>query len=91
MAVGQGLAADRHDLTAGGFEDALARRRIPFAGGSEARIDVGSAFGDQAELKRRSCFQPLGDGEVLGAEPDIEIAVDRMAAAGAGREALRWR
>src|SRR5256885_8025997 len=41
------------DLAAGRLEHALGRRRVPFVGRTEARIDVGLALGDQAELERR--------------------------------------
>src|SRR6266852_7106188 len=91
LAVDQRPAVGRHHLAAGRLQDALAGRGVPFVGRAEARIDVGLALGDQAEFQRRTGLDALGDGETFVAEPDVEIAVDGMAAAGATSEAVGWR
>ena len=59
LAVGERPAVGRHHLAARRLEHALARGGVPFVGRPEARIDVGLAFGDQAEFQRRS------DGEIV--------------------------
>src|SRR6185503_7845274 len=87
LAIDQRLAVGRHDLAARRLEHALAGGGIPFVGRAEAWIDIGLALGDQAELERRARLLALGDGEARVAEPDVEIAVDRRAAAGEGGEA----
>src|SRR5262249_47243540 len=75
---GDHLAARRleHTLSCGG---------VPFVGRAKARVDVGLAFGDQAEFQGRAGLDAVGDGQALVAEPDVEIAVDRVCAAGAAR------
>src|SRR6266480_2797076 len=48
------LAARIRDLAASGGDDRVSRRDIPFAGGGEAGINVGSALRHAAEFDRRA-------------------------------------
>src|SRR5439155_25830779 len=81
FAVAEGTIVGGDDLAARRLEHALARRGVPFVGRTEARVDVGLALGDHAELQRRARLDALGDGEAVVAKPDVEVAVDGMAAA----------
>ena len=49
--VAQRLTAYVDDSAAGSFNDRMRCRRVPFAGGSEARIKIRTAFCDQTELQ----------------------------------------
>src|SRR5882724_3994936 len=91
LAVEQGAAVGGHDLAARRLEHALARCGVPFVGRAEARINVGLALGDQAELQRRAGLDALGYGKPVVAEPDVEVAVDRVAAARARDQPFRRR
>ena len=63
LPIGERLALESFDATAGSFQDRLARRGVPFHGTAEAGIDVCLGAGKQAELKRRACRYPILDLE----------------------------
>src|SRR3984893_18866457 len=60
FAKAQVIAPPVRDLATGRGDDGMAGRDVPFAGRSEAGIDVGTALRDPAEFDRRS--QRLADG-----------------------------
>src|SRR5436305_19778 len=73
FAVAEGTIVGGDDLAARRLEHALARRGVPFVRRTEARVDVGLALGDHAELQRRARLDALGDGEAVVAKPDVEV------------------
>src|SRR5262245_30322011 len=59
----------------------MAGRRVPFAGGTDARVEVGLAFGDQAEFEGRGYGPPVDDvvavEEALGRRVEVGLAGER--------------
>src|SRR5206468_4821301 len=53
LAVAKLAAIRSIDQTARGHQHGMTRRRIPFAGWRQTRIDIRLAFGDDAKLERR--------------------------------------
>src|SRR5208282_4674034 len=51
LAVAHGAAVEVGDGAAGGQQHGMARGGVPFHGRRQPRIDVGTAFGDHAELE----------------------------------------
>ena len=52
LRVTEALAIEPQHLPPSPFEHCLGSRRVPLAGGGKARVQVGFAFGQQAELQR---------------------------------------
>src|SRR5215831_11160791 len=81
LAVGERGAVQCFDPPAGGFEDGLAGRGVPFHRRAEARVEVGLAGGDDAEFERAAAALALAHriiGEKLGkpAAVLVRAAVD---------------
>src|SRR5258708_6278331 len=51
LSVAQRRSIQAEHAAPGGIQDGMAGGRIPFHGGGEARIDIGIAAGNQAELQ----------------------------------------
>src|SRR5215472_12052866 len=73
LSVAQPRPIEREHGTAGGVEDRVAGGRIPFHGGGEARIDVGLASRNQAELQGRArACEPC---DIAAAQPLLGLSV----------------
>src|SRR6202166_1136280 len=66
------------DLAAGGRDNGMSRRDVPFAGRGKAGIDIGAAFGHPAELERRA--EHLTNGAVSLRDEGFGAAVQVRAA-----------
>src|SRR5581483_9346580 len=65
LAVGERAAFYADDTAAGGFEDRLAGRGVPFHRRAEARIEVGLARCQHAEFERAAAADPFEDRAAL--------------------------
>src|SRR6185437_8474247 len=59
LAVGERLTARGEHLAASGCQHRVSGGRVPFHGGAQARIEVGLAGSDQAELQRGADGHPV--------------------------------
>src|SRR3989338_10665277 len=93
---GEGPAGETGPAAAGLLDHALGRGRVPFHGRAQARVDVGRAIGDEAELERAAHAHDIVRAEalqkLLGLPARARAArdPDRLApGAGGGADRLR--
>ena len=79
LAVREGLAIEGLDGAAGGGEDGVAGGGVPFHGAAEARVEVGLAGGDKAELERAAGRGQLLDRVLGQVFIGLGVAVERLA------------
>src|SRR5580704_8949703 len=83
LSVAQRRSVEAEHAAPRSVQDGMAGGRIPFHGGGEARIDIGVAAGNQAELQRRA--GPLHVRDRRSRQPLLGLRV-QMRAAGEGAQ-----
>ena len=59
--IGESCAVRRHHRSARGGKHGVSGRNIPLVGRGEARVDIGCALGEEAELQRGATGDTLGN------------------------------
>src|SRR4029077_9306413 len=76
FAIGEGGASEGFDAAAGGFENSLAGRGVPLHRRAEARVEVGSAGGDDTEFEGAAAALAFAHrivGEKFGKPPAVFV------------------